>query len=315
MKLHLNKELFKDFIDTLNTRTGIAIDILEKDYYVCLILDDLAKKQNQIKAYFKGGTAIYKILDTMNRFSEDIDLTVKVLKDESNTRNKKRLKESALGYKIDGLELIKEECIDNKGSITGIYKYASVYQDNENPLQRAGKIQVEATSFTVSEPIKTYFIESLIYKLANESEKKILEEQFGVSKIKIEIIQLERMFIDKIFAVEFYYIRNMYMDIAKHLYDVTILFNNKDIQKLLSNKNELNKLIGYKRQEEKVRIGGVNEKLLIKDFTYFRLDFDVDLITEFENMQNKYVLNETYKINIEKVKETSNKIYTKLINW
>ena len=48
MKLHLNKELFKDFIDTLNTRTGIAIDILEKDYYVCLILDDLAKKQNQI---------------------------------------------------------------------------------------------------------------------------------------------------------------------------------------------------------------------------------------------------------------------------
>ena len=123
------------------------------------------------------------------------------------------------------------------------------------------------------------------------------------------------MFIDKIFAVEFYYIRNMYMDIAKHLYDVTILFNNKDIQKLLSNKNELNKLIGYKRQEEKVRIGGVNEKLLIKDFTYFRLDFDVDLITEFENMQNKYVLNETYKINIEKVKETLNKIYTKLINW
>ncbi len=315
MNLHLNKELFKDFIDTLNTRTGIAIDILEKDYYVCLILDDLAKKQNQIKAYFKGGTAIYKILDTMNRFSEDIDLTVKVLKDESNTRNKKRLKESALGYKIDGLELIKEECIDNKGSITGIYKYASVYQDNENPLQRAGRIQVEATSFTVSEPIKTYFIESLIYKLANESEKKILEEQFGVSKIKIEIIQLERMFIDKIFAVEFYYIRNMYMDIAKHLYDVTILFNNKDIQKLLSNKNELNKLIGYKRQEEKVRIGGVNEKLLIKDFTYFRLDFNVDLITEFENMQNKYVLNETYKINIEKVKETLNKIYTKLINW
>lgn len=43
----------------------------------------------------------------MNRFSEDIDLTVKVLPEESNTRNKKRLKESALGYEIEGLELIK----------------------------------------------------------------------------------------------------------------------------------------------------------------------------------------------------------------
>ena len=114
MKLHLNKKLFRDIIDTLNTRTGIAIDIIEKDYYVCILLKELSKRQNELKAYFKGGTAIYKILNTMNRFSEDIDLTVKVLTEESNTRNKKRLKQSALGYNIEGLELIKEECIDNK---------------------------------------------------------------------------------------------------------------------------------------------------------------------------------------------------------
>ena len=174
MKLHLNKELLKDMIDALNTRSGIAIDIIEKDYYVCMLLKELSKKQSELKAYFKGGTAIYKILDTMNRFSEDIDLTVKVLAEESNTRNKKRLKESALGYKIEGLELIKDECIDNKGSVTGIYKYNSVYADMDEPLQRAGKIQVEATSFTVSEPTEEYYIEPLLYKLASESEKKIL---------------------------------------------------------------------------------------------------------------------------------------------
>ena len=315
MKLHLNKELFKDFIDTLNTRTGIAIDILEKDYYVCLILDDLAKRQNQIKAYFKGGTAIYKILDTMNRFSEDIDLTVKVLKEESNTKNKKRLKESALGYNIEGLELLKDECIDNKGSITGIYKYTSVYEDKENPLQRAGKIQVEATSFTVSEPIKTYYIEPLIYKVANESERKILEEQFDVSKIKIGIVQLERMFIDKIFAIEFYYIRNMYMDTAKHLYDATVLFRNNNIQELLKNEKELDKLITYKRQEEKIRIGGINENLSIQNFSYFTLDFNNDLITAFDNMQNKYVLNKKYKIGIEQVKKILPQLHSKLKNW
>lgn len=282
MKLHLNKELFRDFIDALNTKTGIAIDIIEKDYYVCLVLQELSKKQNELKAYFKGGTAVYKILDNMNRFSEDIDLTVKVLEEESNTRNKKRLKESALGYKIDGLELIKEECVDNKGSVTGIYKYESVYSDNEVPLQRAGKIQIESTSFTVSEPTEEYYIEPLIYKLANESEKKILEEQFGISKIKIEIIKLERMFIDKIFAAEFYYVRNMYMDTAKHLYDISVLFNNNKIQKFLNNKEELSKLIKYKRQEEKVRIGGIDENTQIKDFNYFKLDFSDELIKEFE---------------------------------
>ena len=312
MNLHLNKELFRDMIDTINTKTGVAIDIIEKDYYVCLILKELSKKQDEIKAYFKGGTAVYKILENMNRFSEDIDLTVKVLPGESNTRNKKRLKESALGYNLEGLELIKEECIDNKGSVTGMYKYTSVYADSDVPLQRAGKIQVESTSFTVSEPAEKYCIEPLIYKLANDTEKKILEEKFDVSKIEIEIIKLERMFIDKIFAAEFYYIRNMYMDVAKHLYDISILFANEKIQKLFENKEELSKLIEYKRQEEKVRIGGIDENTSIKDFTYFKLDFSNELIKEFQNMQNKYVLNDKYKINIDEVKNILKDIYNRI---
>lgn len=312
MNLHLNKELFRDMIDTINTKTGVAIDIIEKDYYVCLILKELSKKQDEIKAYFKGGTAVYKILENMNRFSEDIDLTVKVLPGESNTRNKKRLKESALGYNLEGLELIKEECIDNKGSVTGMYKYTSVYADSDVPLQRAGKIQVESTSFTVSEPAEKYCIEPLIYKLANDTEKKILEEKFDVSKIEIEIIKLERMFIDKIFAAEFYYIRNMYMDVAKHLYDISILFANEKIQKLFENKEELSKLIEYKRQEEKVRIGGIDENTPIKDFTYFKLDFSNELIKEFQNMQNKYVLNDKYKITIDEVKNILKDIYNKI---
>ena len=29
--------------------------------------------------------------------------------------------------KIEGLELSKDECIDNKGSVTGIYRYNSIY--------------------------------------------------------------------------------------------------------------------------------------------------------------------------------------------
>ena len=42
MNLHLNKELFREFIDNLNTKTGIDSDIIEKDaekyiQIVCLI--------------------------------------------------------------------------------------------------------------------------------------------------------------------------------------------------------------------------------------------------------------------------------------
>ena len=231
MQFHLKKKEFTKFIGDMSKTKNIDADIIEKDYYVCAILKEISKQQDYLKAYFKGGTAVYKILDEMNRFSEDIDLTVKVVSEQSNTQNRKRLKLSALGYKIDGLELLKEECIDNKGSVTAVYKYETAFKPDERQLHRAGKILVEATSFTISEPTETYYIEPLVYKLANDSEKKILEEQFDVSKIKIEIITLERMFIDKIFAAEFYYIRNMYMDASKHLYDISILFNNARIQR------------------------------------------------------------------------------------
>lgn len=314
MNLHLNKELFREFIDNLNARTGIDSDIIEKDYYVCTILKDLSKKQDELHAYFKGGTAIYKILDTMNRFSEDIDLTVKILPEQSNTKNKNRLKESALGYKISGLELSKDECIDNKGSVTGIYRYNSIYDINKDPLHRAGIIQVEATSFTVSEPYQKYTIEPLIYKLSNENEKNILETQFEISKFDINIIKLERMFIDKIFAAEFYYIRKMYKDVSKHLYDISVLSQNENIEKLLKNKNEMEKLISYKRQEEKIRIGGIDSNTKIKDFNYFKLDFNDELIQEFNNMQYKYVLDDKYKITMDYTKNVILEIYNFIKN-
>lgn len=308
MNLHLDKKLFKDFIDNLNVKTGISTDIIEKDYYVCAVLQKLSQKQSELQAYFKGGTAIYKILGTMNRFSEDIDLTVKIIKNQSNTKNYNRLKNSALSYKIEGLILSKKDCIDKKGSITGIYKYNSIYEPTANPLHREGIIQVEATSFTVSEPYQKYLIEPLIYKLSNQYEKSILEKQFNISSFFINIIKIERMFIDKIFAAEFYYIRNMLHDTSKHLYDICVLLQNETIKKLLSNKKELIKLINYKRQEELLRFGGITANTKIKNFNYFKLDFNNNFIQEFYNMQNKYLLNKKYTITISELKEDLSKL-------
>lgn len=77
MLLHEDKRLFAFVLETIADSSGIEADILEKDYYVSLILRELATKQeNGLKAYFKGGTALYKAIKAINRFSEDIDLSV-----------------------------------------------------------------------------------------------------------------------------------------------------------------------------------------------------------------------------------------------
>lgn len=122
------------------------------------------------------------------------------------------------------------------------------------------------------------------------------------------------MFIDKIFAAEFYYIRSMYKDTSKHLYDISVLSQNESIKELLNNKAELEKLISYKRQEESIRIGGIDSNIKIKDFNYFKLDFSEELIQEFNNMQYKYVLEDKYKITIDEVKKRISEIYNYLKN-
>ena len=58
MKLHEDKYSFLDIIGHIRETSGIREDIIEKDYYVTLLLKELAEKQKQLPAYFKGGTAL-----------------------------------------------------------------------------------------------------------------------------------------------------------------------------------------------------------------------------------------------------------------
>ena len=315
MYFHLNNEIFKKFIDDMSKKINIDADIIEKDYYVCTVLKELANNQEYLKAYFKGGTAVYKILNKMNRFSEDIDLTVEVVKEASNNSNKTRLKKSALGYKIPGLELQKEKTKDVKQSVTAYYKYNTMFKNEENQLHRAEEIQVEATSFTVSEPIEEYIIEPIVYKYATQSEKIVLAKEFDLIPFRIKVQKLERIFTDKIFAAEFYYKRKMYIDLTKHLYDLIILFSTKRIQSFLNNMEEFKEIVKYNREEENYRKGGMDKNIRITDFEIFNLEFNEEILKAFELIQNKYVFKDEYKITIEETKKVLNKIKNKISSF
>lgn len=298
MRLHLDRENFKAIINKISLENNIDEDILEKDYYVCCILKQLSYIQNDLKAYFKGGTALYKIIDTMNRFSEDIDLTVEEL-EQSNRQNKIRLKKSALSYDIQGLTLIDRDI--HEKNITGVYEYNTVCNITDRELYRAGKIQVESTSFTVSEPTDIYYIEPLLYKLADNSVKKVFREQFDVTGFNIRIIKLERIFIDKVFAAEFYNIEKSYIDMAKHIYDICVLLENEKIKVLLEDKDKLNLMIQYKRKEEAVRRKGIDSNTKIKNFEYLNCSFSEEFKEKFYLMQQKYILNDKYTFKFEDV--------------
>ena len=73
MYLHENKENFQEMIELVSTDTGRAAAVIEKDYYVTLILRLLSEQLSNV--VFKGGTSLSKGYHAINRFSEDIDIT------------------------------------------------------------------------------------------------------------------------------------------------------------------------------------------------------------------------------------------------
>lgn len=58
MNLHQDINAFRVLLEQIHEHTGYRTDVLEKDYYVVLMLSELAEKQEAgLPAYFKGGTA------------------------------------------------------------------------------------------------------------------------------------------------------------------------------------------------------------------------------------------------------------------
>lgn len=86
--LHDKKDLFLDILEECSYETGISKAIIEKDYYVTLLLKEIVERCFDI--IFKGGTSLSKCYGIINRFSEDIDLGLDTSK--ATQGMKKRLK-------------------------------------------------------------------------------------------------------------------------------------------------------------------------------------------------------------------------------
>jgi len=66
----------KVYIDEAAARRGLSPVIMEKDLWVCWLLSILFESSFRDAIVFKGGTSLSKVFGVINRFSEDIDLSL-----------------------------------------------------------------------------------------------------------------------------------------------------------------------------------------------------------------------------------------------
>jgi Nucleotidyl transferase AbiEii toxin, Type IV TA system len=64
------------YIDQAATRRNVSPVLLEKDFWVCWLLGILFGSEFAGSLVFKGGTSLSKVFGVIERFSEDIDLSL-----------------------------------------------------------------------------------------------------------------------------------------------------------------------------------------------------------------------------------------------
>lgn len=212
--LHNNREQFQDAIAIAYEQTGVMTQIIEKDYYVTMLLQRLADKMPYI--VFKGGTSLSKCHKVIKRFSEDIDITIDtVLSQGQKKKVKQAIVESTeeLGMSIENLDEIKSRRDYNRYVIT----YESVIP-LENSMLKATVI-LETSYTAVSFPTVILPVRSYIGNMVEKEAPQLLEE-FRLLPFPMKVQGIDRTLADKVFAVCDYYLQGKTQRHSRHLYDI-----------------------------------------------------------------------------------------------
>lgn len=238
MYLHKdNRELFKDMVTLVSERLGVATDIVEKDYYVTMILRMLSTAEYTI--VFKGGTSLSKAYGIIDRFSEDIDIT---FMEHLGEKRRKRLKYEILKPISEelGLEIKNWDSIESDRD----YNHYDYYYDPVADSSLGGLppfVKLETALMSCAFPTEEREIGNYMYQALSEEEPELLET-YDLIPFRMRVQALERTFIDKVFALCDYYMQDRARRNSRHLYDIYKLskYVNKDdaLKKMISEVRE-----------------------------------------------------------------------------
>ncbi len=213
--LHENREAFEDAVNHTRDVTGFTSVIIEKDYYVTMILKSLSEKLPFI--VFKGGTSLSKCHGVIKRFSEDIDVTIDVQKLTQGMRKKIKM---AIEEVVAELKLTIPNIEDTR-SRRDLNRYIIEYDSVIESLDQsvAPNVLLETSYAEYSFPNVMLQVHSYIGDmLAKEAPEMLME--FGLAPYEMKVQAIERTMIDKVFAICDYYLKGTVRRHSRHIYDI-----------------------------------------------------------------------------------------------
>ena len=218
------KDLLRAAADSKKQRTAIV----EKDYYLTRALHALAKSHAG-EFILKGGTSLSKGWNLLDRFSEDLDILVRSEEGWGASKRDTRLKalrDAVAGTK--GLALDREDRrtrAETGVSRSAVYRYESLTSDvpglGRNVLFEAG--YRGSADVAVKKQIQ-----SIVAEYAKEKGQDSLADD--LRNFEIELQDLGRTFVEKLFAIHAAYTKDLANNRMRHYYDLSRLCGLPEIQ-------------------------------------------------------------------------------------
>ncbi len=239
MKLHKNKENFIEAVQATSRGLNISPALVEKDYYVTLVLNKINEEVPGL--IFKGGTSLSKCHKVINRFSEDIDLT---LDSEHLTEGQRKKVKSTIVKICEELELTISN-LENTRSRRDYNCYQISYpllfeNDEIDPI-----IKVETVFMQECYPEEVKQADSLIGEWMKANGFRKQAEEYELIPFNIRVQTMERTLIDKVYALCDYMILNNIQKHSRHIYDIYQLLKKIELN------NDLCALIHRVREDRK----------------------------------------------------------------
>ena len=194
MKLHEDKKLFTDTLRASAEHLNIKLEFVEKDYWITLVLNRLAKSKYVAASVFKGGTSLSKGYNLIERFSTDVDIAI--INNHTKTGNeiKTIIRSIEKEITVDLTEL-KMDGVTSKGSRfrKSVFEYVSTDKNNT--------LIVEVNSFANPFPYKMLSIKSFVFDFLVQTGNEAYIEEYHLQPFEVNVLSKEQTLLEKMVSL------------------------------------------------------------------------------------------------------------------
>jgi hypothetical protein len=308
--LNLSKQQQINIFNQAGAQTGLPAFAIEKDAWVTLVLRMLFSSELSSHIVFKGGTSLSKVYGLIERFSEDIDLSINreyLGFGEDLTKGKiRKLRRASHSFSLNTLPDILEKQFDQYGIDGGLYdisvpnkkisdqdpevvhiNYESVFEE-ETYLEN--RVLIEIGARALNEPFEEKEIQAIIDEQFSESE-------FSDNPFLVKTIVPEKTFLEKMILLHEEFCKPTekikYNRMSRHLYDIDQIANTKYGKHAMKDGQLFRNICNHRAVFTPVKVVEY-DKLNLNDLEFIPPDdFIKQYRDDYSEMQNSMIYGDT----------------------